>query len=364
MRGNWKLYIIVIALGMGGFFKALQSIEWKTPASNDAKISTLDIRGMDTNPYSISKEERTRTAGKAKIRAKQSLANKKLFDRLRKQLKKNKKLQAHDFKKGKGVKGNSKKKKGKKKKKKKKKVKIPKGTGKSGSADPNQDSPEEKVVSDLSPTQSGGAPFVQESPEEDKRDKEREDEEALEKWSELLLPYPHFENTSKFIEAHRSRKVSDEVFYTLVNLMLQDTRDEMRVLGIRAADSELNLSSFNALVSVLGDGQSGTKVQEGARRGLRKYQDLSQLHIISNILKNSTDSVALVTAASLLNRMLKSSSKNYDKNKYQELGHHPQLETFQGFVPILQEIIDSNPDAFVLSSVNTAMDSLQTLIEA
>ncbi|MCB0421178.1 MAG: hypothetical protein KDD61_09280, partial [Bdellovibrionales bacterium] len=179
-----------------------------------------------------------------------------------------------------------------------------------------------------------------------------------------LLEAPHFQNTSLFIEAHRSQAVSDEVFYTIIGQMLRDDRESMKLLGIRAADSTLYISSFNALVFSLEDSQSSTKVRDAARKGLRKYQEVSQLPLIKSILKSAASPVALVTAASLLNRIINIQKElPVDPEKLKELGHHPQVEVFQDFLPILEELAKSNQDSFVLSSVNTALDTLQALME-
>ncbi|MCB0421580.1 MAG: hypothetical protein KDD61_11325, partial [Bdellovibrionales bacterium] len=139
MKGNFKLYIIILAVAMGLFFQFLKNTNWNLSPQQHEEISTSNIKGMDTKAFAISKEEREKTTAQATFRNKQVALNKKMMEQLKKQLgTKNTKVSKLEFGKKKGVKGQGKKKKDKKKTDKKKSDKekkkvgtVPEGTGSS-----------------------------------------------------------------------------------------------------------------------------------------------------------------------------------------------------------------------------------------
>lgn len=187
---------------------------------------------------------------------------------------------------------------------------------------------------------------------------------GLEEWKARLLNQPNFKETVRLIEAAQSGQISSELFYTLVRLMLNDSRQEIRELGVLAAGRTPSYESYHLLISVVKKETFGSRIRVKAESELSYYQQISQLTIMERVLKNSTDVFAVIWAT----RLVEDSARRYLNAKYNHSNGgtttNPYVKRFTNFVAVLEELSKSTHDAQQAAQARQTLFSLQDLLKA
>lgn len=194
---------------------------------------------------------------------------------------------------------------------------------------------------------------------------ENSDIAGLEEWKKRLLDQPNFKETVRLIEAVQKGEISTALFYTLVKLMLEDNRQQIRELGVLAAGRVPSYESFHLLVGVLKVESFGSRLRTRAESELAYYQQLPYLSILENVLRTSEDIFALIWAT----RTLEDSAKHYLQAKYNRKGTtgaaaNPYLANYKRFLTVLEELIREGHDSQQVAQARQTLSSLQDLLRA
>lgn len=191
---------------------------------------------------------------------------------------------------------------------------------------------------------------------------------SLEEWENLLLGQPDFKQTTKFIEKYRTHLVTAEVFYTIVQMMLEDSRADMNQLGLMAIGMTPSQRSFNTLADYSVKQSFSSTLRQHADQYLTTYTSLSYLPILQSALQSSDADVATVAAkqleASARKNLTKSSSTN-PSNPPHSQQTSPTLanaSSYQSFLSILQSLAQSSTDSALQRQAQQTLSSLQHLL--
>lgn len=199
---------------------------------------------------------------------------------------------------------------GKKKKKKKKKsarelAELNKKNKETTDPSEKKDLTKEKSTdadndADMSRNSQGGTILAQ--PQED----ENKLPVSFEDWAKLILGTPNIQNVTKLISFFQSNMVTSEVFYGLLNAMMEESNPEQHNLAVFAASQVQNANSFKFLVDVLKSETQGTSIGNKINQHLNAYQSLGSVIALNSALINSlNDPVTVQIAITILDRSTK-----------------------------------------------------------
>jgi hypothetical protein len=178
---------------------------------------------------------------------------------------------------------------------------------------------------------------------------------SLQQWEALLLNQPNASETQEFIALFKANKVSSTIFYTIVQKMIQDSREPMELLGVTAAAAVQSYQSFDLLVSAESSSNSSSQAQvtQAAQTALQKYASVNQLGILETVLRTTSTPNADIEAANLLTSLATTlaASKGSSTTSY--------ASQFQPFVTLLQNLT-STPS--LASSAQAALNAIQPLL--
>src|SRR5690606_11339143 len=119
-------------------------------------------------------------------------------------------------------------------------------------------------------------------------------------WKQILLVHPDFKETLRFNQAFQSNLVTPAVFYEIVDLMLSDSRPQMREYGLMIVGSNPNLHSFSILAEVIRTEPFSSPLRTAADTYLKVYTKIQYLHILSTALQSPSSTTVVILAAKLI----------------------------------------------------------------
>lgn len=184
---------------------------------------------------------------------------------------------------------------------------------------------------------------------------------SADEWARRLLSRPDLNETKRFIDQYNTNQVSAEVFYKVVELMIEDPRADMRKLGVLAAGLTPSVMSFQLLANVI-KSEKDPKVSAAANGYTANYMELGNLYVLERILKSGTNGFAAVLAA----RNLELSAERYLKAPTTPTpGPSAQrtrsVSTFQRFLTVLRPLT-TIADADLSSQARRTLSSIETLL--
>lgn len=209
--------------------------------------------------------------------------------------------------------------------------------------------------------------------------------DTLENWQKRLLNFPDLVETNRFIDHYQKSLVTADVFYKIVQQMLEDSRSDMKNLGVLCSGLTPSVISFQLLAGITKSERSDSPVRLKAEGFLSNYTDLSRLGIVERVLKSPSSTYATVVATQKLstaaNKLLKPVSSNSTDPSTsgsttaptttantsassvakQQATLQKNVTYFQRFVAILQELSHSG-DANVVDQSKRTLAELQTLL--
>lgn len=128
-------------------------------------------------------------------------------------------------------------------------------------------------------------------------------------WEKLILSGLDFKNVQKMIEAYRSGEITAETFYSVIDKMLGDDREQMREFGVAALGATPSAESFVNLISYTQKEATVNKARMQAQNILKSYGNLENLRLLRDVVGVDTD----VTVEYFAIRVVKLSAQNYLK---------------------------------------------------
>ncbi len=184
---------------------------------------------------------------------------------------------------------------------------------------------------------------------------------SAEEWIRKLLNRPNKNETLRFIEHYKKHLVTDEVYYRVVTMMIEDSRPEMKKLGVLAAGSVTSVLSFQLLAQVTRDEKADASVRQSAEEFLAKYTALSNVHILGRILRAPTSSHTALLAL----RKLQESMEQHLASRPQQTPNASRpvrnvATYFAIFPPILTKLTES-PEPEISNQARQTLARLQEL---
>ncbi|MBK8203927.1 MAG: hypothetical protein IPK68_16960 [Bdellovibrionales bacterium] len=141
-------------------------------------------------------------------------------------------------------------------------------------------------------------------------EKEKAEVPGVEEWVRRVLNQPSLEETTNLINYRNSNLISPEVFYTVVNLMLEDSRLRMRELGIHAVNATPGYRSFVILAQFLQDEPHGSGVRSSAIQAFDRYAQFPYLSVIESVVRSQE---ATPVREKAINLVVNSANLNLNK---------------------------------------------------
>jgi hypothetical protein len=195
---------------------------------------------------------------------------------------------------------------------------------------------------------------------------EQKDAKDLAFWKSALLNSPSKENTTEFIRAFQKNEISEEIFYTLVQLMYEEGTAEYQSLAVIAAGSVSNIKSFDFFIAVLSDQRQGTPVAANAEGQLNEYSSLNSIFIVRQVLNDRAEDEQKIFYAA---QAIDNSTETYLSTAANENGSaspntisSSQRQLFAGFVPALENILSLYANnAQIVEPGKRALDRIKAL---
>ena len=381
---NWKTGSLIAILAIGGLFQVVKTI----PVKSGSEWNFENIRfGSDATPYSIRSgqqaakaklpkaQPQARVAAMGGIDLKAEMA---AFNKANQTVATNfehgkpnslKELKKDDFeiyidpKTGKMMKRKKKKKNAKKKDGTKEEEIAAQDAVKEEPVKEEDDRSIEQVVANVAAT--GG--FQNVAPKKD-----QPVAGSLEDWIRILLISPDATATKHFISQYQGGKVTSVIFYQVVQLMLEDSRTDMKQLGVMAAGVTPSVRSFEMLAEMQRIERPDSALAASINRFLEPYgTNLNYLGVLEKVLgaDNGYSSILAVhklnTAA---NRYLVSSATPPAEAGGSEvpsevvLTTSPNAQYFTRFLALLENLTQSSNDQSMVEEAKSTLADLKTLL--
>jgi hypothetical protein len=181
----------------------------------------------------------------------------------------------------------------------------------------------------------GGAPAI---PEPELNDENK----AFEEWRNLLMARPDVVLMDRFIREFQSNLVTANVFYAILDLMIQDKNPKFHELAVRGAGAVTTLQSFDFLVSAIHSLPSGSIAANHAQNELYEYDSPMAIPVIHTILTARAGSADVVLLAV---QSLDRSTQNYLERAPATPPNTPpntnsNLILYRGLLPTLENILN------------------------
>lgn len=141
-------------------------------------------------------------------------------------------------------------------------------------------------------------------------EKEKTEVPGVEEWVRRVLNQPSLEETTNLINYRNSNLISPEVFYSVVNLMLEDSRLRMRELGIHAVNATPGYRSFVILAQFLQDEPHGSGARSSAIQAFDRYAQFAYLSVIESVVRSQE---ATPVREKAINLVVNSANLNLNK---------------------------------------------------
>lgn len=190
----------------------------------------------------------------------------------------------------------------------------------------------------------------------------------LESWKIKLLTAPNFKETVRFIEAVQKGEISTQVFYTVVEMMLTDPRQQIQELGVIAAGRTPSLDSYHLLVDVLKKERFGSALRQKVESELNTFEQVQFLWVLEKVILSSDDTFAVIWAT----KQVDDSAKKYLDAKYNRpvkgengtlSNQNPFKSQYKKFIAALQSLSTGNSNSEQSLQARDTLKSLEDLLK-
>ncbi len=189
---------------------------------------------------------------------------------------------------------------------------------------------------------------------------------TLAEWEADLLKEPQTTETQRFISLYKSGAVSSTIFYDIVNMMLEDSRQAMRALGVTCLSSTPSVASLTLLEPL--QTNSTSAIQSQAQQALAAYTTVQNLPILYSILKSdsslTTEALSLLTtsAQNNLGTTTTSTTAGGSTTGASTLSYQSSVQqSYSAFLTVLQNL-STQGNSQVQTAASQALSTLEGLL--
>jgi hypothetical protein len=194
-------------------------------------------------------------------------------------------------------------------------------------------------------------------------DRPHEGFSSLEDWIKALLTHPDLKETKFFISQFQQNLVGADIFYKITQMMLEDSRPEMKTLGVLCAGTNVNVMSFQLLAQVYKHERSGSPLHTQIDQLLNQYADPRNLPVLEKVLRGGDAYSATLAAQrldALFTRILAQKTPPTANPSTQNTAA-ANASRYSRFVGVLQNLAQ-NHDAGLSDQARRALTDLQALL--
>lgn len=208
----------------------------------------------------------------------------------------------------------------------------------------------------------GNSPKKASNPEEEEKSLN-----SVEYWEQPIFIEEDFKAVVKLIESYQVRKVSNSVFYTVVDDMTHDERPNLREYGLVALSATPSAKSFTEL-AWMKHNDTTTDLRSTAGRELGNYSNAGRVNYVVSALRSSTDNTPKATLEALSS--LTETSKKYSSLREQgnngekiDMNGIAQLEPRLGSaLQLIQEKYSNSADPKIKSEADKTVAAINEFI--
>ncbi len=188
---------------------------------------------------------------------------------------------------------------------------------------------------------------------------------SMDDWIKRLLTQPSTAETKRFIEQYSNRLISAEIFYKITEMMIEDSRQDMKRLGVLCAGLTPSVMSFQVLAQVVEKERSDSKPRQDAESFLNRFTDMNYINVLENILRARIPSYSTLLAAQKLEvaaqRHLSQNKKLPPSRQPTQSALNANANYFRRYLNILKNLANSN-NVSIKEQAGRTLASLQNLL--
>ncbi len=195
------------------------------------------------------------------------------------------------------------------------------------------------------------------------------DQKALLAWAERLLTEPNFAALTQLIAEYQSGLISAAVFYSLVDQMSADEREDIRRLAGIALVSTPSSSSFVRIATLLQTEAYNSSLRQSLELGLTYYKDLNYILALEHVLlrEDSNHTLQLAVTQVLVSaefHLQNSRQRLLDAEQDSSAHSSPsQAEiVFSRFIAPLRNLTEQASDQDITTQAQTTLTYLEDLL--
>ena len=123
---------------------------------------------------------------------------------------------------------------------------------------------------------------------------------TLAEWQKYILTTPNTQHTQFMIQMYQSSLLTADIYFQILGMMIADTRDQMRTLGVLVAGSAPSSNSFNTLLNEATSIKEVSNVRAQAQSYLRTYAQLVNIKYLLSVFSQNASSSSVSVALNLL----------------------------------------------------------------
>lgn len=179
---------------------------------------------------------------------------------------------------------------------------------------------------------------------------------TLEDWEHRLLGHPSLAETQTFIKDYQDHLVSSAIFYKVTGMMIDDSRPEMKELGIMCAGLTPSVQSFEMLTAAEKSSGPSSAPGKNAAQYLSKYDSMSDLSMLQNIL-SAADPYSETVALQMVDQLARTAgaSAGQTPNPSAQGGN---ANGFKPLIPILTKMENGQNSTLAQQAQQTLSDIL------
>lgn len=159
-------------------------------------------------------------------------------------------------------------------------------------------------------------------------------------WLDYLESSPSQSKMDTFIKQHSQHLVSDQTYYQVLGSMLKSSNITVQQDAVYALAKTPSSESFDLLAGEETSLQTSSPLYQATNQDLSQYSSLQNVSILQQVLGQSGQSQGVLTVA--LNQLQTSVNSNVGTATAQPSAQSPNAKQYQGFVPELTQIANSN----------------------
>lgn len=183
-------------------------------------------------------------------------------------------------------------------------------------------------------------------------------------WEAYLMKEANYERMAKFVKLFQTGSIKGEVFYPVVEAMLQDSRPRIRSLAVAGLSSTPSEQSFTTLFNARNDADTG--VRKDAQSAIAQYSHLQNLKFLMAVITGQNESDAVIEGMHLLRISAETNIKLYSAAHTQGSGRTPATAAltryYTPFLTALRHTASQSHDSNIRTTATQTLTELQSVI--